>query len=767
MNPETEGVAEIIIGKQRNGPTGTAKLAFLKEYTRFENLDAADASERVIRPTVARVDLDALAAQLPRDRGAPRARRAAAGPRPPGIIAVVKANAYGHGARAVARALEAAGRRDARVRRHRRRRRAAAGGRAARRSSSSARSSVSDLDGIFDARPDADDLDARRRRAPCRPRPRARGVALALSPQDRHRHEPARLPPRQPRAHAAGGRSASPHLRIDAVYTHFATADEPDHPLFGEQRARFDGVDRAPVGARHRRPRVRHAANSAALLRDERVWFDFVRPGPAALRRRAAAARDDASPLRPALSLHSRIVAVKGMRPGEGAGYGVAMTATEPADDRRRAGRLRRRPRPRLAGRGVVLVRGRRVPIVGSVCMDMMMIDVTGLDVAPGDEVVIVGAQGDERDRRARDGRVDRHDSVRSSCAASAARIERVYRRAIVGVDSRRVRMLQAESCEPTSMKPKTVFACQECGAQSPKWLGRCPECGAWNSMVEERPVPAAVPAGSTEKRYALAGAAGRAALCRHRHGRRRAAVDRHRRVRSRARRRRRAGLARAARRRAGHRQVDAAAAGGGALRARTSDRCSTARARSPSIRSSCAASGSASSGAPLYLLAETCLERILEEVARLQPALLIVDSIQTVFSLKFQSAPGSVGQVREAATQLLFAAKGQNIPTFLVGHVTKDGSLAGPKALEHIVDTVLYFEGERHHAHRVVRAVKNRFGAVSELGVFEMTGAGLQAGAEPVAAVPRRAAGQRAGFGGAVLRSRARARSSSRCRRS
>ena len=135
---------------------------------------------------------------------------------------------------------------------------------------------------------------------------------------------------------------------------------------------------------------------------------------------------------------------------------------------------------------------------------------------------------------------------------------------------------------------------------------------------------------------------------------------------------------------------------------------------------------------APLYILAETCLERILEEIARLRPAFVIVDSIQTVFSLKFQSAPGSIGQVRESATQLLFAAKGQNIPTFLVGHVTKDGNLAGPKALEHIVDTVLYFEGEKHHSHRVVRAVKNRFGAVSELGVFEMTGTGLRAVPNP-----------------------------------
>jgi DNA repair protein RadA/Sms len=135
---------------------------------------------------------------------------------------------------------------------------------------------------------------------------------------------------------------------------------------------------------------------------------------------------------------------------------------------------------------------------------------------------------------------------------------------------------------------------------------------------------------------------------------------------------------------------------------------------------------------APLYILAETCLERILEEIARLRPAFIIVDSVQTVFSLKFQSAPGSIGQVRESATQLLFAAKGQNIPTFLVGHVTKDGALAGPKALEHIVDTVLYFEGEKHHAHRVIRAVKNRFGAVSELGVFEMTGRGLRGVSNP-----------------------------------
>jgi DNA repair protein RadA/Sms len=138
--------------------------------------------------------------------------------------------------------------------------------------------------------------------------------------------------------------------------------------------------------------------------------------------------------------------------------------------------------------------------------------------------------------------------------------------------------------------------------------------------------------------------------------------------------------------------------------------------------------------GAGLFLMAETSLERILEQVDQLKPAALVVDSVQTVFSARFPSAPGSISQVREVATQLLMVAKGRGVTTFLIGHVTKDGSLAGPKSLEHIVDTVLYFEGEKHQHHRIVRAVKNRFGAVSELGVFEMTGAGLKPVANPSA---------------------------------
>jgi len=130
--------------------------------------------------------------------------------------------------------------------------------------------------------------------------------------------------------------------------------------------------------------------------------------------------------------------------------------------------------------------------------------------------------------------------------------------------------------------------------------------------------------------------------------------------------------------------------------------------------------------------LPETNLENIFHEVERLNPTAIVVDSIQTIFSAMIESAPGSVSQVREAAHQFLLLAKNRTIPVFLIGHITKDGSIAGPKALEHIVDTVLYFEGERHHNHRIVRATKNRFGAANEVGVFEMTGAGLIAVSNP-----------------------------------
>lgn len=127
-----------------------------------------------------------------------------------------------------------------------------------------------------------------------------------------------------------------------------------------------------------------------------------------------------------------------------------------------------------------------------------------------------------------------------------------------------------------------------------------------------------------------------------------------------------------------------------------------------------------------LYLLPETCLERVFAEIERIRPAVIIVDSVQTVYSEKLDSAPGSISQIREVASQLLLYAKQHAVAVFLIGHVTKDGLIAGPKALEHIVDTVLYFEGENNYNHRIIRAVKNRFGPANELGIFEMMGSGL-----------------------------------------
>ena len=273
---------------------------------------------------------------------------------------------------------------------------------------------------------------------------------------------------------------------------------------------------------------------------------------------------------------------------------------------------------------------------------------------------------------------------------------------------------------------PKVVFVCQECGAQAPKWMGRCTECGAWNSLVEERAESPAA-AAPTTNRFSQFSTSSTARLY--------AEVE----------------MSQSVRLSTGIGEFDRVLGGGvvpgslillggepgiGKSTLLLQAAAHFAREVGPVLYASAEESehqvksrgGRLGVGAsPLYLLSETCIERILEEVARLSPALVVVDSVQTVWSNKFQSAPGSIGQVREAATQFLFAAKNQNIPTVLVGHVTKDGSLAGPKVLEHVVDTVLYFEGERHHSHRVVRAVKNRFGAVSELGVFEMTGSGLR----------------------------------------
>ena len=365
----------------------------------------------MIRPTVARVDLGAIENNLrviAAFVSVPFGDRPTISHRtsPPGLIAVVKANAYGHGAAEVGLALERAG--------------------AAMLACADIEEGIvlrragvvipilvfgalgiSDLEGVFefDLTPTistpaaAANLEAaarsraRRGQTPAVPghgvRPRTLSCHLKIDTGMNRlgfRHDNlARTLPEI---------AKSEHLAVDAVYTHFATADEPEHPAFNEQRARFEQV-LALLPSLGLRPASRHAANSAALLRDERVWYDFVRPG-LLLYGIVPPPLASTLPLRPALSLHSRIVHVKGTRPGEGTGYGLhAVTDTPRTIAIVPAGYADGLDR-RMAGRASVLVRGKRVPVVGSVCMDMTTIDVTGLDVHTGDEVVIVGQQGDE-----------------------------------------------------------------------------------------------------------------------------------------------------------------------------------------------------------------------------------------------------------------------------------------------------------------------------------------------------------------------------------
>jgi len=276
--------------------------------------------------------------------------------------------------------------------------------------------------------------------------------------------------------------------------------------------------------------------------------------------------------------------------------------------------------------------------------------------------------------------------------------------------------------------KPETIFACQNCGHQSRKWLGKCPECGEWNSLVEERERTAKK--GLTRSGFKL----------------RDVTAIAYSEIESQDETRISSGVTEFDRVLGGGlvpgtlvliggdpgigkstlmlQVADRLSAGNGAvlyISGEESERQIKLRGERLRIEAK-----------NLFLLPETNLENIFHEVEKLNPTAIVVDSIQTVFSAMIESAPGSVSQVREAAHQFLLLAKNRTIPVFLIGHITKDGSIAGPKALEHIVDTVLYFEGERHHNHRIVRAVKNRFGAANEIGVFEMTGAGLVPVANP-----------------------------------
>ena len=338
----------------------------------------------MIRQTVARVNLEAIAANVATLRVL-----LDEGDGDTGIIAVVKANAYGHGAVAVARTLEAAGVEILAC--------ADIEEGIALRTAGITKPilvfgalSLSDLDGIFDfnltptvSTPTA----AQAIEAAGKRRNAAVGCHLKIDTgMNRLGFRYDNLDRTMPEI------AASRHLRVDAVFTHFACADDPEAQSFEDQRVRFEQA--LAVLDRHGiRPAIRHAANSAATLRDRRTWFDYVRPG-LLLYGIVPPPLGSTLPFQPALSLTSRVVAVKGLRPGEGVGYGlryvpdtarqVAVVPTGYADGLD----------TRLANRGFALVRGRRAPIVGSVCMDMIMLDVTGFGVETGDDVVLIGSQG-------------------------------------------------------------------------------------------------------------------------------------------------------------------------------------------------------------------------------------------------------------------------------------------------------------------------------------------------------------------------------------
>ena len=275
--------------------------------------------------------------------------------------------------------------------------------------------------------------------------------------------------------------------------------------------------------------------------------------------------------------------------------------------------------------------------------------------------------------------------------------------------------------------KPKTVYTCTECGASAPKWQGQCPGCGALNTLVETVAAPAPARfgnvAGTRSTVTPLASV--------------RPQED--------------------ARIATGMEEFDRVLGGGlvaGGVVLLGGD---PGIGKSTLLLQACAALGAARRtlyvtgeesveqvalraqrlglvNAPVELLAEVELEAIVAAINATRPEVVVVDSIQTVFTGTLQSAPGSVAQVRECAAQLTRLAKQRGVVVVLVGHVTKEGAIAGPRVLEHIVDTVLYFEGDPHSSFRLVRAIKNRFGAANELGVFGMTERGLKGVGNPSA---------------------------------
>lgn len=274
-------------------------------------------------------------------------------------------------------------------------------------------------------------------------------------------------------------------------------------------------------------------------------------------------------------------------------------------------------------------------------------------------------------------------------------------------------------------MKSKTLFYCTECGNELPKWQGQCPACKAWNTIVEQ-------PTENATKRSTpvKGGSAFGAAI-------------------SRPRPMKEVETTNELRFATGMGELDRVL-GGGAVKGSLvlvggapgigkstlmlqicDNLCRFAKVLYVSGEESerqikLRAERLKVQGEELYLLAETNLENLVDAVHQLRPDVLIVDSIQTLYHGDVTSAPGSISQVKECTLTLMQLAKGENITVFVIGHVNKEGSIAGPKVLEHMVDCVLYFEGERHMAYRILRAAKNRFGATNEIGVFEMEDEGL-----------------------------------------
>lgn len=277
--------------------------------------------------------------------------------------------------------------------------------------------------------------------------------------------------------------------------------------------------------------------------------------------------------------------------------------------------------------------------------------------------------------------------------------------------------------------KIKSVYVCQDCGYESPKWMGKCPGCGAWNSMVEEiedktkklssgsaaefsissKPLTLSEIEIDDEERYTtsikemdrvLGGGVVKGSLVL-------VGGD--------------PGIGKSTL----LLQVSKNIAGTGRRVLYVSGEESQKQIK---LRAKRLDVGENS----LYILAETNLSMIERYIEELKPDVAVIDSIQTIYRPELTSSAGSVGQVREVTSSLMRVAKGLGVSIFIVGHVTKDGAIAGPRVLEHMVDTVLYFEGERHHTYRILRAVKNRFGSTNEIGVFEMKGNGLEEVSNP-----------------------------------